>query len=55
MIQLTESGYVLRQIEGQNITYVTTPEGEVVKAISGKLTQRTAPAIILSLRKPADY
>jgi hypothetical protein len=55
MICLHESGYTLRQYSGRDVVYVTMPEGRVVKVIGHKLTRATAPSIILSIRKLADY
>ena len=49
MICFYLSGYTLRQIEGQNVTYVTTPSGHTVKVISGELKNQNVPAIILAL------
>ena len=45
-------GYTLRQIEGQNVTYVTMPiSGQVVKVASGELTKDACAGIIFSLGK----
>jgi hypothetical protein len=52
MICLQESGYTLRQIPGQAVTYVTMPiSGQVVKVASGPLTKDAAKKIIISLGK----
>jgi len=46
------AGYTLRQVEGQNVTYVTMPmSGQVVKVASGELTKDACAGIIFSLGK----
>jgi hypothetical protein len=51
MIELTESGYTLRQSSYSRVTHVTSPDGEERSVIGPKLTQENVKRIILAAGK----
>jgi hypothetical protein len=49
MITKPIAGYVLRQIEGNPVVYVTMPDKSVSKVLNVVLTDETAKSIVYSL------
>ena len=54
MIELTESGYILRQMKWTRVVHITSPEGKESTIIGPKLTRENAKKIILALGNDLD-
>lgn len=54
MIKLTASGYTLRQVKGERVTYVTFPDHRVRQVIGPELTEATKTRIIIAAGRRTD-